>query len=58
MWGVVIGNTLINTHTGPPELFINPFPDDMKVSLVQYSMERGVPKVGDTWTGERFIKNV
>ena len=58
VWAVIVNNTVMFAHTGHPDLFVNPFPDDVNVSLVQYSLERGVPKVGDIWTGERFIKNV
>lgn len=58
VWAVVINNIVVFNHTGHPELYINPFPDEVEVSLIQHSKDRGWAKKGYIWTGERFIKNV
>lgn len=58
IWAVVIGKAVIDTHVGHPELYVSRFPDEIDVKLIQYSHERGFPKKGDIWDGERFRKNV
>lgn len=58
VWAVIVDNFVIDNHTGHPELYVSPFPDDIEVSLVQHSKDRGRAQIGNIWTGERFIKNV
>lgn len=55
VWAVVVNNRVVANHIGHPETYANPWAEEFNISLVQHSNERGRPKIGSTWTGDRFI---
>ena len=57
VWAVVINKIVAATHVGPPELYNNPLSEEYDISLIQFSQDRGFPKIGDLWDGERFRKS-
>jgi hypothetical protein len=55
VWAVVFNNYVIENYVGHPELYNSPFPDEINILLIQHSSERGQPKIGSIWNGDKFI---
>lgn len=54
VWAVVLNDAVVNTFVGHPDQYIAP--DELNIKLVEFSHDRGFASIGDTWTGERFVK--